>query len=128
MPQMHRVPTHLRAPETVLTFGGVNLSARQFLLLLLGCALGYDGWLHLAALALVPGGQVIRLVLALVPCALAAALAFIRVAGRDLLAWLLVLLQYRVRPHRLVWRSVRLLEASLLLDEAAKEQEEETDA
>lgn len=125
MPRTHMVPTHLRTPETVLTFAGVSLSVRQFLLLLLGCALGYDLWLHLTVLALVPGGQVIRFVLALLPGAASGALAFVRLAGRDLLAWLLVLLQYQLRPHCLIWRSVRFLEPSIVFGGTAALEEDQ---
>jgi hypothetical protein len=124
MPKTHTVPTHLRTPETVLSFGGVSLSARQFLLLLLGSALGYDLWLRLAALAHVPFGQVVRFILALVPLVNAAALAFVRLAERELFTWLLVFLRFAYRPHRFVWRSVRFQEPSLVLDGAASSKEE----
>lgn len=124
MPKTHTVPTHLRTPETVLSFGGVSLSARQFLLLLLGSALGYDLWLHLAAFAHVPLGQVARFVLALVPLVGAAVLAFLRLAGRELFTWLLVYLRFAYRPRCFVWRSVRFQEPSLVLDGAASPKEE----
>ncbi len=113
----HIVPTHLRVPEAILTIGGLNLSVRQFLFLLLGSALGYDLWLHLAALAHVPGGQLVRLMLALIPFTLSCILAFLRLAGRELPIWLLVLIRFGNRPRRLVWYSVRFQEPSLILDE-----------
>ena len=119
----HVVPTHLRTPETILTLGGVSLSVRQFLLLLLGAALGYNLWLHLAFLAMLPGGQIVRLLLAGVPMLVAIALAFVRVAGRTLDRWLLVLLLYRQRPKRLVWRSVRFLEPKMIFGEQTQEGE-----
>lgn len=126
MPKTHVVPTHLRTPETVLTLGGVSLSARQFLLLLLGTALGYDLWLHLAILARVPAGQLVRLALAFIPFAASCILAFLRLAGRELSAWLLVLVRFGNRPRRLVWRSIRFQEPSLVLDatETTKEKED----
>lgn len=122
MPKTHVVPTHLRTPETVVSIGGVSLSARQFFLLLLGSALGYDLWLHLGTLAHVPLGQVLRLVLALVPFAGALALAFWRLAEREVFAWALVLLRFARRPHRFIWRSVRFQEPSLVLDGTAQEE------
>ncbi|MEO7019377.1 MAG: hypothetical protein ABI234_04430 [Ktedonobacteraceae bacterium] len=125
MPKTHIVPTHLRTPETVLTLGGLSLSARQFLLLLLGSALGYDLWLHLVILAHVPAGQVVRLLLALIPFAVSCVLAFVRLAGRELIAWLLVVVRFGNRPRRLVWRSVRILEPSLVLDGTAETEEED---
>lgn len=127
MPKTHMVPTHLRTPETVLTLAGLSLSARQFLLLLLGAALGYDLWLHLGVLAHLLIGQVLRLVCALIPFAIACALAFLRLAERELLAWLLVLLRFANRPRRFVWRSVRFQEPSLVLDGTAFSPEEEED-
>ena len=124
MPKTYTVPTHLRTPETVLSFGGVSLSARQFLLLLLGSALGYDLWLHLAALAHVPLGQVARFVLALIPLLGAAALAFVHLAERELFTWLLVFLRFVSRPRRFVWCSVRFQESSLVLDGTTSPKEE----
>lgn len=106
----HVVPTHLKTPETVLSFGGVNLSARQFLLLLLGAGLSYDGWKTLEALLTFPGGVFLAAVGALFPLLLACAFAFGRIAGRDLASWMLALLRYLFRPKRLVWHSVRFLE------------------
>jgi hypothetical protein len=103
----HVVPTHLRTPETVLTFGGLSLSARQFLLLLVGAALSYDLWKHLDTLLIFPGGVILALLLAVLPILLACAFAFGRVAGQDVVAWTLALLRYARRPKRLVWHSVR---------------------
>lgn len=104
------VPTHLRTPETVLSFGGVNLSARQFLLLLLGAACSYDVWKTLEVLFTFPGGMFLAAGGALFPAVIACALAFGQIASRPLAAWMLVLLRYVFRPKCLVWRSVRFLE------------------
>jgi hypothetical protein len=117
------VPTHLRTPETLLSLAGIALSVRQFLLLFLGAALGYDGWLNLKILAELPGGVGLRLAGALVPFVCCAALAFVRIAGRTLDRWLLVLARYQTRSRRLVWRSVRFQEPGLV--GAADEREEE---
>ena len=106
----HVVPTHLTTPETVLSFGGLNLSARQFLLLLLGAALSYDGWKTLSVLLTFPGGVFLAAAGALLPVLGACAFAFGRIAGRDLASWGLALLRYLFRPKRLVWHSVRFLE------------------
>src|SRR5579871_4085524 len=103
----HVVPTHLRTPETMLTLAGITLSVRQFLLLLLGAAMSYDLWLHLAMLGRWPAGLVLRLCVAVMPFGLAGAVAFVRLAGRALEIWVLVLLRYHRRPRLLVWRSVR---------------------
>ena len=59
------VPTHLKTPETVLALGGLSLSARQFLLLLVGAALSYDLWKHLEALITFPAGVFLAGALAL---------------------------------------------------------------
>ena len=86
-----------------------GLTARQLLLLLIGCSLGYNLWLHLGALeSLALPGQVLRIVLALVPAGIAAALALISVADRPLEIWLLVLVRYWQRPRIYLWRSLRL--------------------
>jgi len=103
----HVVPPHLRTPETVLTFGGLSLSARQFLLLLVGAALSYDLWKHLDTLFLFPGGVILAILLAVCPLLVACAFAFGRVAGQDIAAWTLALVRYGQRPKRLIWHSVR---------------------
>jgi hypothetical protein len=108
----HVVPTHVHTPETAFSIGSVSISVRQFLVLLIGSAISYDLWLHLVVLTGLPGGQIARLLIALVPVGLALAIAFLTIAGRPLETWLLVLLRFWARPRRLVWRSVRFQEWS----------------
>ena len=109
MSRTHLVPTHLKAPETLISFAGFNLTVRQFLILLVGLALGYqvfslfDGWECLWV-------QVIRWALAALPVLAALHLAFVHLARRSLDRWLLVVARYLLRPHRLVWRSIRFSE------------------
>ena len=104
MQATHKVPTHMSLPDKVV-FG---LTARQLLLLLIGCSLGYNLWLHLGALeAFALIGQVLRIGLALVPAGVAATLALISVADRPLEVWLLVLVRYWQRPQVYLWRSLR---------------------
>ena len=104
MPTTHKVPTHISLPDKVV-FG---LTARQLLLLLIGCSLGYNLWLHLGVfVAFALPGQVLRIGLALVPAGIAVALAFITVADRPLEVWLLVLVRYWQRPQVYLWRSLR---------------------
>jgi len=107
-PRKHIVPTHLNLPDQVVTLWSFSLSARQFLLLLVGAGLGGTLWQHLALFvyAGVPG-EVLRLCVALVPFVLLAVLAWYRVAGRFLEVWLIVLLRYRLRSTRYLWRSIR---------------------
>lgn len=108
----HLVPTHVHTPETVFTFGTMSITVRQFLAMLIGSAISYDLWLHLAVFASFPGGNIVRFVLALVPASLALVVAFLTIAGRALEVWLLVLLRFWRRPKYLVWRSVRFQEWS----------------
>ena len=101
----HKVPTHMSLPDKVV-FG---FSARQLLLLLIGCSLGYNLWLHLSALtAFALIGQVLRIAITLIPAGVAAALALISVEDRPLEVWLLVLVRYRQRPRVYLWRSLRM--------------------
>ena len=100
----HKVPTHMSMPDKVV-FG---LTARQLLILLIGCSAGYDLWLQLHALNPYTAlGLIVRVGIALLPAAATAALAVISVAGRPLEAWSLVLFRYWQRPQTYVWRSVR---------------------
>lgn len=110
-------PTHIRTPETVLVLFGVSLSVRQFLLLLVGLALSFQLWQPLGVLELLPGGLVLRWILTVVPLGVALALAFVFPRARSLEAWGLVLLRYWLRPHCLVWRSIRWTDPGFAVEE-----------
>ncbi len=106
MQETHKVPTHMNIPDKVV-FG---LTARQLLILFIGCSAGYDLWLQLHLLghyAVV--GTIVRAGIALLPTAVALALALLSVAGRPLEVWVLVLFRYRQHPRTYVWRSIRIL-------------------
>ena len=110
-PRKHIVPTHLNLPDQVLTLWSFALSARQLLLLLVGGGLGGTLWQHLAGLghAAAPG-EILRLLLALLPFLLALLIAWYHYAGRYLEVWLIVLMRYHLRPKRYLWRSIRAYE------------------
>lgn len=121
--RVHVVPTHIKVPEIMLSVAGFNLSVRQFLLLLMGLAVGYQLWSAVNGLAALPAFAVMRWVVAAIPVVLALVCAFVRLAGRALDAWGVVLLRYLLRPRRMVWRSVRFAEplavAGLVEEEGA---------
>ena len=108
------MPTHLQMPDQVLTWWSFSLSARQLLLLLVGCGLGGTLFQHLADLGHygMPG-EVLRLLLSLPPFLLAILLAWYQYAGRYLEVWLVVLVRYQFRPKRYLWGSVRYDEQHL---------------
>ena len=114
-PRKHIVPTHLNLPDQVLTLWSMSLSARQLLLLLVGGGIGGTVWQHLAVLGhyAVPGG-ILRLLLSLPPFLLALFIAWYRHAGRYIEVWFVVLMRYRLRPKRYLWRSIRSYEQYLL--------------
>ena len=113
-PRKHVVPTHLNLPDQVLTLWSFSLSARALLLLLVGAGIGGTIWQHLAVLGhhAVPG-EILRLLLALLPFLLVLVLACYQHAGRYLEVWLIVLVRYRLRPKRYLWRSIRACEHHL---------------
>ena len=113
-PRKHIVPTHLNLPDQVLTLWSLGLSARQLLLLLVGSGIGGTLWQHLAVLGhyAVPF-EILRLLLSLPPFLLALLVAWYQHAGRYLEVWLVVLVRYRFRPKRYLWRSIRLSEQHL---------------
>ncbi len=102
----HVVPIHISTPECILSIGPLSLTAKQFLLLLLGSALSYRLWQDLAGIASGPG-QVFCFCLALLPVPGALACAFVQVARRSLDQWGLVLLHFCLAPRLLLWRSLR---------------------
>ncbi len=110
----HVVPTHIRAPETLITLAGVSLSVRQFLLILVGVSLSYRLWLALSVLTSLPADQILRWGLAALPCCGALAFAFITLAARSLDAWCVIAMRYLLRPRRFVWQLVRVHEPGFL--------------
>ena len=113
-PRKHIVPTHLQMPDQVLTLWSFSLSARQLLLLLVGCGLGGTLFQHLAVLGYYGmTGEVLRLLLSLPPFLLSLLLAWYQYAGRYLEVWLVVLVRYQFRPKLYLWRSIRYDEQHL---------------
>src|SRR5258708_39438991 len=98
-PRKHSVPPHLNLPDQVLTLWSCSLSARALLLLLVGAGISGTIWQHLAVLGhhAVPG-EILRLLLALLPFLLVLVLACYQHTGRYLEVWLVVLLRYWLRP------------------------------
>jgi hypothetical protein len=126
-PRKHIVPTHLNLPDQVLTLWSFSLSVRALLLLLVGAGIGGTIWQHLAVLGhhAVPG-EILRLLLALLPFLLVLVLACYQHAGRYLEVWLIVLVRYQLHPKRYLWHSVRAYEQhrSLLLSSGGGMEEE----
>ncbi len=108
------MPTHLSLPDQVLTLWSFSLTARALLLLLVGAGIGGTLWQHLTVLGqdAVPG-EILRLLLSLAPFLLALFIAWYQHAGRYLEIWLVVLVRYRLRPTRYLWRSIRTYEQHL---------------
>jgi len=113
-PRKHTVPTHLNLPDQVLTLWSFSLTARQLLLLLVGGGIGGTLWQHLALFGhSAVAGEIVRLLLSLPPFLLALFIAWYQHAGRYLEIWMVVLVRYRFRPKRYLWRSIRFYELHL---------------
>ena len=113
-PRKQIVPTHLNVPDQVLTLWSFSSTARQLLLLLVGGGIGGTMCQHLALFGhfAVPG-EIVRLLLSLPPFLLTLFIAWYQHAGRYLEIWMVVLVRYRVRPKRYLWRSIRSYEQQL---------------
>src|SRR5260370_7133935 len=109
IPRKHIVPTHLNLPDQVLTLWSFRLSARALLRLLVGAGIGGTVWQHLAMLGhhAVPG-EILRLLLALLPFLLVLVLACYQHADRYLQVWLIVPLPYHLPPNPSPFPTVRL--------------------
>jgi hypothetical protein len=105
MPQhYHTNPTQLNTPEKIIW----GLTARQLLILALGCSLGYKLWANLAFLLTYGvAGFALRLLLAAIPVLFTLALAMIQLGGRYLEIWA-ILLRYWGRSKHAVWWSVQV--------------------
>ena len=114
IPRKHTVPTHLNLPDQVLTLWSFSLTARQLLLLLVGGGIGGTLWQHLALFGhSAVAGEIVRLLLSFPPFLLALFIAWYQHAGRYLEIWMVVLVRYRFRPKRYLWRSIRFYEQHL---------------
>ncbi len=103
--QYHVNPTQLGAPEKLLW----GLTARQLFILALGCSLGYRLWAQCAfLLAYGLAGFGTRLLLASLPVLLALAFATIRLGGRSLEIWAILLLRFWGKQKQAVWCSVHV--------------------
>src|SRR6266702_6949407 len=127
-PKKHTVPTHLNLPDQVLTLWSFSLTARQLLLMLVGGGIGRTIWQHLALFghSAVPG-EIVRFLLSLPPFLLALFIAWYQHAGRYIEIWFVVLVRYRLRPKRYLWRSIRSYEqhlSPLVPDEGDRDLEE----
>jgi PrgI family protein len=102
--QTHKVPIRMGTPDKIV----LGLTAKQLLIVLIGCSIGYNIWIHLYTLmAYGIVGMIARFVFALVPAGMIVSLALIKVAGRSLDVWVLVALRYLSLPRIYVWRSIR---------------------
>jgi len=106
MPQhSHTNPTQLNTPEKIIW----GLTARQLLILALGCSLGYKLWANLVFLLTYGvAGFALRLLLAALPVLIALALAIVQLGGRYLEIWAILLLRYWGRSKHAVWWSVQV--------------------
>ncbi len=106
MPQpYHTNPTQFNTPEKIIW----GLTARQLLILALGCSLGYKLWANLVfLLTFGVGGFALRLLLAAIPVLIALALAMVQLGGRYLEMWAILLLRYWGRSRHAVWWSVQV--------------------
>ena len=120
------VPTHLNVQDTVLRFGQVKVTARQFVMLLAGGSLLYTLWLRTAWLETIAAGVGAALHWSLIAvCSVVVlSLTFGVIAGRTLDIWLLLLLVYWLRPNVYVWSSLQRGVAIKRSEDAISEREE----
>src|SRR6266699_1740276 len=106
MPQhSHTNPTQLNTPEKIIW----GLTARQLLILALGCSLGYKLWANLVFLLTYGvAGFALRLLLTALPVLVALALAMVQLGGRYLDIWAIQLMSYSGRSKHAVWWSVQI--------------------
>jgi len=98
-PRRFLIPRFQNVALIVLSYGPVELTARQLTLLLLAGLLGYNVYAHLGILPVV-----LRVILAALLVALLLPFGFVNIAGRSLDAWLIVLARYWVTPRICIWR------------------------
>ena len=112
----HEIPTHLEVEDKIL-FG---LTVRQVLVLGFGLAIGYALWQHLGpSHTVTPGSHFLahaslsspvpaplRILLAAIPFAGSAIIAFYRHGGRSAEDWMLAYARYLAAPKVSLWRTL----------------------
>jgi hypothetical protein len=112
----HEIPTHLEVEDKIL-FG---LTVRQVLVLGFGLAIGYALWQHLGpSHTVAPGSHFLahaslsspvpaplRILLAAIPFAGSAIVAFYRHGGRSAEDWILAYARYLAAPKVSLWRTL----------------------
>jgi hypothetical protein len=98
--QKYVVPRFTDLALVVLSRGSLEVTARQFTLILSGGFIGMNIWPHLA----VGLPLLLRVLVAGLPAVVLLPFGWITVAGRPLEAWLLVLLRYWLQPKTYTWR------------------------
>lgn len=97
----HKIPNHLEVEDVFI----LGLSIRQCVIIGIGAAMGYALFTDLfAAIADPVVGLIVGLVAAFLLFSCLLAVALIKLAGRGLDEWLLVLLIYQLRPRISLWR------------------------
>lgn len=101
----HKIPNHLEVEDVFI----LGLTIRQCVLIGVGAAMAYALFTDVfAAFADPVLGLVVGLVAAFLLFGCLLAVALVKLAGRGLDEWLLVLLIYWLRPRTYLWRFNRL--------------------
>jgi hypothetical protein len=100
----HTVP-RLNVPDYIFSYGGIDVSVRQFLLLIVGILISINCWVVLR----VVGNEYSlgRWMFAGIPVLVTAAWGWIQIHGQPLERWLAVMIRYYSRPRVYVWRQLQ---------------------
>ncbi|HLZ55566.1 MAG TPA: hypothetical protein VKR06_01350 [Ktedonosporobacter sp.] len=99
MPKRYRVPRFSQVSLTVLEYGPVSITVRQFTVILLAVMTMFNLWRLFSFLP-----NIWRLCLTALPGVLLLPFGWFLVAGHSLESWLLILLWYGFQPRVCVWR------------------------
>lgn len=108
MPTGHRLPTHLDVEDKLLSIGSIDLTLRQCLILFIGGFIAFDVWGRVQGIGAELGGLAVylRVVLAVIPLPLAFGIAKAKIEGRVFEDWLLIFLDYHLKPKLCTWRRI----------------------
>ncbi len=93
------IPRFQNVALVVLNYGNFEITARQLTTIMLCALVAFNVFSHLAGLPIV-----LRFILAGLPVLILLPFGWVKIAGRTLDAWLLVIVRYQMQPKICVWQ------------------------
>jgi len=102
----HTIP-RLDTPDYVFSIGFIDISVRQFLLLILGSLVSVNVWMSWNDWLNTNWLSILFWFVLVLPLVLAMAFGWVKIQGHPLERWIVMILRYLQRPRIYVWRTLK---------------------